>query len=105
MGIPLVKTKLLADASGAAFGGTSGVVLGADLNQVTADQFEFSFSIFVLAMIIVGGLGVAAVSTLLLTPVAYLLLAPFSKPKAHEAERLQGELDSANTELLATPAE
>jgi len=58
-----------------------------------------------LGWIIVGGLGFAAVSTLLLTPVAYLLLARFSKPKSHEAERLQSELDSANTELLAAPAE
>ncbi|MEA2355373.1 MAG: branched-chain amino acid transport system permease protein, partial [Solirubrobacteraceae bacterium] len=57
MGIPLVKTKLLAYASGAAFGGSAGVFFGAYLNQVNADQFEFSFSIFVLAMIIVGGLG------------------------------------------------
>jgi HAE1 family hydrophobic/amphiphilic exporter-1 len=58
-----------------------------------------------LGWIIVGGLGVAAISTLFLTPVAYLLLARFSKPKAHEAERLQGELDSANTAMIATPAE
>ena len=41
-----------------------------------------------LGWIIVGGLGFAAVSTLLLTPVAYLLIARFSKPKAHEQERL-----------------
>jgi HAE1 family hydrophobic/amphiphilic exporter-1 len=58
-----------------------------------------------LGWIIVGGLGFAAVSTLFLTPVAYLLLARFSKPKAHEAERLTRELDSANTELISRPAE
>jgi HAE1 family hydrophobic/amphiphilic exporter-1 len=58
-----------------------------------------------LGWIIVGGLGFAAVSTLLLTPVAYLFLARFSKPKAHEAERLRAELDSANTDLIHTPAE
>jgi branched-chain amino acid transport system permease protein len=57
MGIPLVKTKLLAYATGAAFGGISGAFLGSYLNTVNADQFEFSFSIFVLAMIILGGLG------------------------------------------------
>jgi HAE1 family hydrophobic/amphiphilic exporter-1 len=45
--------------------------------------------------IIVGGLGFAAVSTLFLTPVAYLLLARFSKPKAHETQRLESELRSA----------
>jgi branched-chain amino acid transport system permease protein len=57
MGVPLVKTKLLAYASGAAFGGISGAFLGSFLNTVNADQFEFSFSIFVLAMVILGGLG------------------------------------------------
>jgi branched-chain amino acid transport system permease protein len=57
MGIPAVKTKLLAYATGAAFGGISGAFLGSYLNTVNADQFEFSFSIFVLAMVILGGLG------------------------------------------------
>jgi branched-chain amino acid transport system permease protein len=57
MGVPLVKTKLLAYATGAAFGGISGAFLGSYLNIVSADQFQFAFSIFVLAMIILGGLG------------------------------------------------
>jgi branched-chain amino acid transport system permease protein len=57
MGVPLVRTKLLAYATGAAFGGISGAFLASYLNTVNADQFQFSFSIFVLAMIILGGLG------------------------------------------------
>ncbi len=57
MGVPLVRTKLLAYASGAAFGGISGAFLGSYLNTVNADQFAFAFSIFILAMIILGGLG------------------------------------------------
>jgi branched-chain amino acid transport system permease protein len=57
MGVPLVKTKLMAYGTGAAFGGISGAFLGSYLNTVNADQFAFSFSIFVLAMIILGGLG------------------------------------------------
>ncbi|MDQ3870129.1 MAG: branched-chain amino acid ABC transporter permease [Chloroflexota bacterium] len=57
MGVPLVRTKLLAYAVGAAFGGMSGAFLGSFLNTVNADQFEFSFSIFILAMVILGGLG------------------------------------------------
>jgi branched-chain amino acid transport system permease protein len=56
MGVPLVKTKLMAYATGAAFGGISGAFLASYLNTVNADQFEFSFSIFVLAMIILGGI-------------------------------------------------
>jgi len=57
MGVPLVRTKLLAYGTGAAFGGMSGAFLSSYLNTVNADQFQFSFSIFILAMIILGGLG------------------------------------------------
>jgi branched-chain amino acid transport system permease protein len=57
MGVPLVKTKLLAYTVGGAIGGIAGAFLAAYLNTVNADQFAFSFSIFVLAMIILGGLG------------------------------------------------
>ena len=55
--MPSVKTKLLAYGTGAAFGGISGAFLASYLNTVNADQFAFSFSIFILAMIILGGLG------------------------------------------------
>jgi branched-chain amino acid transport system permease protein len=57
MGVPLVKTKLLAYGTGAAFGGVGGAFIASYLNTVNADQFQFSFSIFVLAMVILGGLG------------------------------------------------
>lgn len=59
MGIPLVRTKLLAYGIGAAFGGVSGAFLASYLNTVNADQFQFQFSIFILAMVILGGLGSA----------------------------------------------
>ncbi len=48
-----------------------------------------------LGWVIVGGLGLAALMTLYLTPVAYLLLARFTTPKAAEAARLIRELDAA----------
>jgi branched-chain amino acid transport system permease protein len=57
MGVPLVKTKLMAYGTGAAFGGMSGAFLASYLNTVNADQFQFAFSIFILAMVILGGLG------------------------------------------------
>jgi branched-chain amino acid transport system permease protein len=57
MGIPLVRTKLYAYSLGAAFGGIAGAFLGAYSTLVDPDQFQFGFSIFVLAMVIVGGLG------------------------------------------------
>ncbi|MEQ1769363.1 MAG: efflux RND transporter permease subunit [Devosia sp.] len=58
-----------------------------------------------LGWIIVGGLGFAAVSTLFLTPVAYLLLARFSKPKAEEEKRLERELMAAGARSGVVPAE
>src|SRR5690348_4706156 len=57
MGIPAVKTKLLAYSIGAAFGGMSGAFFGAYYTTVNAAQFQFGFSIFILAMVIIGGLG------------------------------------------------
>jgi branched-chain amino acid transport system permease protein len=57
MGIPTVRVKLLAYSIGAALGGVAGSFLGSYLSTVNADQFQFSFSIFVLAMIVLGGLG------------------------------------------------
>ncbi|MFU8882984.1 MAG: efflux RND transporter permease subunit [Rhodobacterales bacterium] len=48
-----------------------------------------------LGWVIVGGLGLATVSTLYLTPVAYLLLARFTAPKAEEERRLVRELEEA----------
>ena len=48
-----------------------------------------------LGWVIVGGLGLATLSTLFLTPVAYLLLGRFVTPKVEEAVRLKRELDQA----------
>jgi branched-chain amino acid transport system permease protein len=77
MGIPLVRTKLKAYAIGATFGGMSGAFLGAYFTTINAGQFAFSFSIFVLAMIIVGGLGSiwgAVFGALLLSYINYYLI-------------------------------
>jgi len=57
MGVNLVRTKLWAYAIGAALGGFSGVFLGTYNNTVNVDQFEFGFSVFILAMVIIGGMG------------------------------------------------
>jgi len=57
MGVPLVRTKLTAYAIGATFGGIAGAFLGVYNNSVNANQFQFGISIFLLAMVILGGLG------------------------------------------------
>src|SRR6059058_2360478 len=57
MGVPLVRTKLLAYAVGAALGGAAGAFLGTYSQAIDSNQFQFSFSILILAMVILGGLG------------------------------------------------
>jgi branched-chain amino acid transport system permease protein len=57
MGVNLVRTKLWAYAIGAALGGFAGVFLATYKNTVNVDQFEFGFSVFILAMVILGGMG------------------------------------------------
>jgi branched-chain amino acid transport system permease protein len=56
-GIPLVRAKLLAYGTGAAFGGIAGAFFASYLSVVNSGQFEFSFSLFILAMVVLGGLG------------------------------------------------
>ena len=47
--------------------------------------------------VIFGGLGIAAIFTLFLTPALYLLIARFSKPRVHEEERMNRELAEAES--------
>jgi branched-chain amino acid transport system permease protein len=56
-GIPIVRTKLLAYGTGAAFGGMAGAFFASYLGVVNPAQFQFSFSIFIFAMVVLGGLG------------------------------------------------
>lgn len=57
MGIPLLWTKLLAFATGAAFSGTMGAVYAAKQTFVNPESFTLVQSIFFLAMVILGGMG------------------------------------------------
>lgn len=49
----------------------------------------------VLGWVIVGGLGLATLATLYITPVAYLLLAGLARPRSAETAILKDELDTA----------
>jgi branched-chain amino acid transport system permease protein len=57
MGVNLVKTKLWAFALGASFSGFAGSVYASAFQFVSPSQFEFSTSVMVLAMVILGGIG------------------------------------------------
>jgi hydrophobic/amphiphilic exporter-1 (mainly G- bacteria), HAE1 family len=55
--------------------------------------------------VIVGGLGLATLATLFLTPVVYLLLARFSKPVGAREAELNRDLAAAGRMGRAEPAE
>jgi branched-chain amino acid transport system permease protein len=57
MGVPLMPSKLYAYAVGAFMGGLGGVVFAVHVNGVFADRFNFSISIILLAMVVLGGMG------------------------------------------------
>lgn len=57
MGINLVRTKLLAFAMGAAFAGFAGAFYAAYISAIFPSVFDFSVSVIILCMVILGGLG------------------------------------------------
>jgi len=57
MGVNTVRTKLLAFGLGASFAGIAGALQASYLGATTSDFFDFSISILVLIMIILGGIG------------------------------------------------
>jgi branched-chain amino acid transport system permease protein len=57
MGVPLVRTKLIAFATGASFAGAMGVLYAAKFSFVSPESFNFQQSISILAMVVLGGLG------------------------------------------------
>lgn len=57
MGVPLVKMKLMAFATGASFSGAMGMLFAIKQQFINPDTFGFMESIGILAMIILGGLG------------------------------------------------
>ncbi len=57
MGIDLVRTKLLAFATGAAFAGLSGAIFATKLTSIYPHSLQLLISINVLCVVIVGGIG------------------------------------------------
>ena len=57
MGINTTKTKLAAFAMGASFSGLAGCIFASKLQLVSPDQFQFNVSVFILAMLVLGGMG------------------------------------------------
>ena len=57
MGIPLMRTKTWAYAIGAFFGGVAGAYVATFNSGAFPSQFDFNISIFLLCMVILGGMG------------------------------------------------
>jgi branched-chain amino acid transport system permease protein len=57
MGIPLMRTKTWAYASGAFFGGIAGAWFATIKTGVFPDDFFFNISVLILSMVILGGMG------------------------------------------------
>ncbi|HVS84411.1 MAG TPA: branched-chain amino acid ABC transporter permease [Gaiellaceae bacterium] len=57
MGIPLMRTKTWAYATGAFFGGVAGAYYASYNSATFPDQFFFNISVFILCMVILGGMG------------------------------------------------
>jgi branched-chain amino acid transport system permease protein len=57
MGIPLMRTKTWAYATGAFFGGVAGAFYASYKSGAFPDDFYFQISVFILCMVILGGMG------------------------------------------------
>jgi len=57
MGVPTVRMKLWAFAIGASTAGVAGVVNASRVNFVSPDDFTLLISIFILSMVVLGGMG------------------------------------------------
>ena len=57
MGVPLMRTKTWAYAAGAFFGGMAGAYYASFKSGTFPDDFFFNISVFILCMVILGGMG------------------------------------------------
>ncbi|HET7573222.1 MAG TPA: branched-chain amino acid ABC transporter permease [Gaiellaceae bacterium] len=57
MGVPLMRTKTWSYATGAFFGGVAGAYFATYNSGAFPDQFFFNISVFILCMVILGGMG------------------------------------------------
>jgi branched-chain amino acid transport system permease protein len=57
MGVPLMRTKTWAYATGAFFGGVAGAYYASYNGGAFPDEFFFNISVFILCMVILGGMG------------------------------------------------
>ncbi len=100
MGVPLVRTKLIAFATGASFAGAMGVVYASIIGFISPSDFNFAVSTSILAMVVLGGLGsirgvilgaaiVIALNQLLLKEISDVLLQVVNLPPRFDPTQYQ----------------
>ncbi|WP_198670760.1 efflux RND transporter permease subunit [Oceanicella sp. SM1341] len=97
---PAIETASLIRLRPVAMTAISTVLGGAPLVVASGAGAEARIA---LGWVVVGGLGLATLATLFLTPVCYLVLARFSTPRRDEDARLEAEI--ARARVLGHPAE
>jgi branched-chain amino acid transport system permease protein len=103
MGVNTVRTKLLAFALGASFAGFAGALQASYQGATTSDFFEFSTSILVVIMIILGGMGNiwgALAGALTLVYVDKTLL-PYVSQRSQEIGRAIGSEELASFNIAS----
>lgn len=95
MGVPLLRTKLLAFSAGASFAGAMGVIFAAKQAFIDPKSFDYFQSIGVLSMVILGGMG--NISGVMLGAVVVTLLNLMVLPTLSEV--LQSSFPNINQNL------
>ncbi|WP_339095574.1 branched-chain amino acid ABC transporter permease [Deinococcus sp. VB142] len=103
MGVPLLKTKLLAFATGASFAGAMGVIFAAKQAFIDPKSFDYFQSIGVLSMVILGGMGNIAgvlVGAVVVTMLNLMVLPTISEVMQAQFPNINQNLDPSKYQRL-----
>ena len=103
MGVPLLRTKLLAFASGASFAGAMGVIFAAKQAFIDPKSFDYFQSIGVLSMVILGGMGNIAgvmVGAVVVTMLNLMVLPTISEVMQAQFPNINQNLDPSKYQRL-----
>ncbi|AXG98261.1 ABC transporter permease subunit [Deinococcus wulumuqiensis] len=103
MGVPLLRTKLLAFATGASFAGAMGVIFAAKQAFIDPKSFDYFQSIGVLSMVILGGMGNIAgvmVGAVVVTMLNLMVLPTISEVMQAQFPNINQNLDPSKYQRL-----
>ena len=103
MGVPLLRTKLLAFAAGASFAGAMGVIFAAKQMFIDPKSFDYFQSIGVLSMVILGGMGNIAgvlLGAVVVTMLNLMVLPTISEVLQQSFPNINANLDPSKYQRL-----